>query len=405
VAEPESEEGAGDDTAAERSGPRVFVSYDRDDRPRVEMFIAGIERAGVDVWWDHEIRGGEDFTQRIERMLDEVGVVVVVWSRASVQSEWVKAEASRARSRKKRLVPVRLDLDPNDIPLPFNTLHTLSIDDEPAILRAITEGEVRPSESPAPPRTEPSPKRFRASHAIAIAAIVIAALSVAGYAWWTDEAELPQDVVDALEQTWKPYCIVERDRIVDCSFVWIEDCTADDRAREEPERYHCARRPETVHCERLANIDHEWNELRCWTNRDACEAEVAKCSKGELSAAAPRDPRREIDAGPPDAGARDAGRPRRRDAGARDAGPARDAGRRIIVGPRDIGDIRDIRDVAAPRCTIVGSALFPPPRYRVGCSSGCALRSPAGASGVVTANHPREVPRIAASAGYRCVPN
>jgi uncharacterized membrane protein YhaH (DUF805 family) len=55
--------------------------------------------------------------------------VVVVWSRTSVQSEWVKAEAMAARERG-ILVPVRIDAAP--IPLPFGLIQTANLVPEAA---------------------------------------------------------------------------------------------------------------------------------------------------------------------------------------------------------------------------------------------------------------------------------
>ena len=72
---------------------------------------------------------GPTWSSLIEEKLTAAKAVVVVWSRTSVQSEWVKAEAMAARDRG-ILVPVRIDAAP--IPLPFGLIQTANLDPEAA---------------------------------------------------------------------------------------------------------------------------------------------------------------------------------------------------------------------------------------------------------------------------------
>jgi hypothetical protein len=60
---------------------------------------------GFDVWFDRDIPPGENFDQVIESALHRARAVVVLWSRHSVGSRWVVAEAAS----KVKLVPVLLD--------------------------------------------------------------------------------------------------------------------------------------------------------------------------------------------------------------------------------------------------------------------------------------------------------
>ncbi len=73
----------------------------------------------------------------ITEAIDAANAVVVLWSAASVRSAWVEAEATRAFEQGK-LVPLRFsNLHPNDIPPPFNTLHTLLLDDQAGLIQAL----------------------------------------------------------------------------------------------------------------------------------------------------------------------------------------------------------------------------------------------------------------------------
>jgi hypothetical protein len=92
----------------------VFISYANEDRARVQTLAEALGRAGFSVWWDRKIVAGQEFDRVIESALDATKSVVVCWSRNSVQSEWVKNEAS-AGAERGVLVPVCLD----DVRLPL----------------------------------------------------------------------------------------------------------------------------------------------------------------------------------------------------------------------------------------------------------------------------------------------
>jgi len=86
----------------------IFLSYSREDSDLIASLAASLEQAGHDVWWDHDIVGGEEFSGVIERALEAAEVVVVAWTCASVKSPWVRDEAGHGRDTA-RLVPVTLD--------------------------------------------------------------------------------------------------------------------------------------------------------------------------------------------------------------------------------------------------------------------------------------------------------
>src|SRR5688572_32836108 len=97
----------------------LFLSYAREDRECAEMLAGVLTERGWNVWWDRRIQVGRSFSDVIERQLDQARCVVVLWSQASVRSEWVQNEAAEA-ARKNRLVPIRIeDVRP---PLEFRRL-------------------------------------------------------------------------------------------------------------------------------------------------------------------------------------------------------------------------------------------------------------------------------------------
>ena len=60
------------------------------------------------MWWDRQIPAGRTFDQVIAEALADARCVVVVWSRDSVASSWVREEADEGRKRGV-LIPVLID--------------------------------------------------------------------------------------------------------------------------------------------------------------------------------------------------------------------------------------------------------------------------------------------------------
>ena len=85
----------------------VFISYAREDRGIATRLADALAARGLQVWWDRNLVLGRDYDRDIERELTNARAVLVVWSPDSVESDWVRAEASEAADRK-RIVPVRI---------------------------------------------------------------------------------------------------------------------------------------------------------------------------------------------------------------------------------------------------------------------------------------------------------
>lgn len=83
----------------------VFVSYASEDRETVRALVTDLEANGFSVWWDRSIGAGAAFDREIERALDASSAVLVLWSPASIESDWVRAEAYEGLNRGV-LVPV-----------------------------------------------------------------------------------------------------------------------------------------------------------------------------------------------------------------------------------------------------------------------------------------------------------
>src|SRR3990170_6062748 len=86
----------------------VFLSYAREDAVIAKALAAALQQAGHEVWWDRQIHGGAEYSGAIQAALNSAQVVLVLWSRASIGSEWVRDEAAEGRDSG-RLLPVVLD--------------------------------------------------------------------------------------------------------------------------------------------------------------------------------------------------------------------------------------------------------------------------------------------------------
>jgi TolB-like protein/Tfp pilus assembly protein PilF len=102
----------------------VFLSYGHDDAATAQLYAQAFEREGLTVWWDTSLRSGQAFDAAIEEALKRAKAVVVLWSKTSVQSRWVRAEATLAEKRGS-LVPVMIESC--DLPIMFQLTHTADL--------------------------------------------------------------------------------------------------------------------------------------------------------------------------------------------------------------------------------------------------------------------------------------
>ncbi len=102
----------------------IFLSYSREDLATARRFAEGFEREGFTVWWDQSLEAGEAFDHVTEKALEAAQAVVVLWSKHSVESRWVRAEATQAE-RDKKLVPVTIE--PCKRPIMFELTQTADL--------------------------------------------------------------------------------------------------------------------------------------------------------------------------------------------------------------------------------------------------------------------------------------
>ena len=81
-----------------------LLSYNREDQPRAKVFADAFAGQGFDGWWDVGQKAGEAYDRVAEKALRTAEAVVVLWSKKSVNSRWMRAEATLA-DRNETFVP------------------------------------------------------------------------------------------------------------------------------------------------------------------------------------------------------------------------------------------------------------------------------------------------------------
>src|SRR5262249_2846690 len=127
----------------------VFISYAKADRPLALKLAAMLEAEGWKVWWDTSLAIGDDFRNEIMTELGRARAVVVIWTDASIKSDWVRSEAGRAQADRK-LIPVKLEhLTYKDLPPPFDVLHTENVSEDDKIRAAVVAQLAKPAVEPS----------------------------------------------------------------------------------------------------------------------------------------------------------------------------------------------------------------------------------------------------------------
>jgi len=133
----------------------VFISYKREERAKAKALAEAIVKRGYSVWWDVDLLPGDRFAKEIDAVIGRAKAAVVLWSKASIESDWVVAEATEAKKRKIFLPALIEAVDP---PLYFRGDHAVDLtpwDGAPdsellaPLLAAIERRAGPPTEKPA----------------------------------------------------------------------------------------------------------------------------------------------------------------------------------------------------------------------------------------------------------------
>lgn len=100
----------------------VFISYKREERILADQVSRALKEAGYVAVTDLNIQKATDFGEAIDRMIRAAKVVVVLWTKSSAASDWVRKEANEA-DRLGKYYGVRIEpIVPDDLPFQVRTL-------------------------------------------------------------------------------------------------------------------------------------------------------------------------------------------------------------------------------------------------------------------------------------------
>ena len=106
---------------------QIFISYAQTDAALARSLADDLRSRGFEMWWDTELYAGQKFTSKIVEELHKAAAVIVIWSDASANSDWVRSEAEIARSQKKLITVRTPGFDASKIMPPFRVHHAEDI--------------------------------------------------------------------------------------------------------------------------------------------------------------------------------------------------------------------------------------------------------------------------------------
>ena len=85
--------------------PNVFISYAHEDDEFATKLALDLHERGLTVWQpDQHLRVGEHWAKAIEEAIHDADNILIVLSRNSSNSEWVRAEVALALSQEEKRV-------------------------------------------------------------------------------------------------------------------------------------------------------------------------------------------------------------------------------------------------------------------------------------------------------------
>jgi TIR domain len=127
----------------------IFISYSKADHALALKLSAFLEAEGWTVWWDKSLAAADLYRDEIMKQLAAARAVITIWTENCVKSDWVRAEAGRAKADGK-LIPVKTpDVAYADIPLPFGEMPTENIGSTELIRAAVVAQLAKPAVEPS----------------------------------------------------------------------------------------------------------------------------------------------------------------------------------------------------------------------------------------------------------------
>jgi hypothetical protein len=105
----------------------IFISYKREERALTEHVANALREEGYVSVTDLNIQKAESFSDAIDAMIQSARLVIVLWTKESAQSDWVRKEAEEAWRLKKYFGVMIEKLPLEDLPLAVRHSNYLDI--------------------------------------------------------------------------------------------------------------------------------------------------------------------------------------------------------------------------------------------------------------------------------------
>jgi TolB-like protein/Flp pilus assembly protein TadD len=162
----------------------VFISYASHDTESAHKVCAALEAAGSPCWMaPRDVKAGAQYADAIVRAINEARAVVLVLSGSAVASSHVAREVERAASKRKPIIPFRLDAAALNPELEYFLSNSQWIDVPklgiPSALDKLREAltHVSGSSSAAPTTSHPGAHQRTANQLITAAVVALAAVA------------------------------------------------------------------------------------------------------------------------------------------------------------------------------------------------------------------------------------
>jgi hypothetical protein len=115
----------------------VSEIFARPDQVLAQSLAEDLKGRGFKVWWDTELLGSDDFYEVIYTALSNAKAAIVIWSKDSSRSKFVRDEARFALQKEKLIATKASDFNVDDIPFGFQGQHREDNSQREKIVRAL----------------------------------------------------------------------------------------------------------------------------------------------------------------------------------------------------------------------------------------------------------------------------
>jgi|GEM_PF-2121462 len=88
---------------------KFFLSYSRSVQPKVKEIVVSLRNGQDDVWWDRDLRAGQDWWATILERIEACNAFIFIVSERSVKSAYCLSELQYALSRNRLVLPYVVD--------------------------------------------------------------------------------------------------------------------------------------------------------------------------------------------------------------------------------------------------------------------------------------------------------